>query len=338
MIKPKFGVGIPTGTEGLMYPIPFAKARDNIRIARVAEKLGYDSVWGNDHISTQHYVRAEFDCAPNYYEPLLTLCAIAENTVSLKVATALLVVPFRHPVMIAKELATLDHLSNGRLIVGVGIGAYREEFEAMMGRKATAINRGQMLDESLNVLSSIFEGESVSHRGQYFDINEVQSYPKPIQNPFPFYIGGNSPKGWERTARFGQGWIPAVLTPDEIRLGVAKIHQYCAKQGRDPKNLEIAPQLSVSIGKTREEAMDKFCRSQLFQHMESLKKSTLRDQDTSRYEDRNLIGTADDIRLQINAYLEAGVTTFSALLFAVDTIDEMLESMQHFSEEVMSKL
>ena len=115
MIKVKFGIGIPTGTEGLMYPVPFAKARDNIRISKAAEAFGYDSVWGNDHVSTQHYVRGEFGSPPNYYAPLITLAAIAENTTRLRVATALLVCPFRHPVNIAKELATLDHLTNGRL-------------------------------------------------------------------------------------------------------------------------------------------------------------------------------------------------------------------------------
>ena len=107
----KFGIGIPTGTEGLMYPIPFAHVRDNIKMAKAAEKLGFDSVWGNDHVSTQHYVSEEFGCAPNYYAPLITLAAIAENTTTLKVATALLVFPFRNPAIIAKELATLDQPS-----------------------------------------------------------------------------------------------------------------------------------------------------------------------------------------------------------------------------------
>ena len=122
-MKANFGLGIATGTEGLMYPIPYSSARDVVDLSIYAEKLGFHSVWGNDHITTQHYVREEFNQPPRYYAPLLTLAAIAERTTTLKVATALLVLPFRNPLVMAKEIATLDQLSNGRLLLGVGLGA-----------------------------------------------------------------------------------------------------------------------------------------------------------------------------------------------------------------------
>ena len=334
----KFGVGIPTGTEGLMYPVPFAKARDNIKISVLAEKLGYDSVWGNDHVSTQHYVRGVFPSPPNYYAPLPVLASIAENTTKLKVATALLVFPFRNPAMIAKEVATVDQLSGGRLILGVGIGAYREEFIAMEGEKAKKIHRGTLLDESLEVVDRLFKEESVTHKGEYYDLQEVQSYPKPLQNPFPFYIGGNSPQGRYRTARFGMGWLPAVLTPQEIKQGVGEIKQYCEEFGRSHEEIDIAPQLSVAIGPTKEKALEKFQKSQLFHHMESLKKSTLKNQDASDYSSRNLIGTPEDVMEIISQYAEAGVNTFSALLFADNSLESFMESMQQFSEDIMAKL
>jgi probable F420-dependent oxidoreductase len=333
--KARFGIGIPTGTEGLMYPVPFAGARDNIRLSRAAEDLGYDSVWGNDHISTQHYVSKAFPHPPNYYAPLMILAAIAENTTRLKVATALLVVPFRHPAVIAKELATLDRLSGGRLIVGVGIGAYREEFEAMMGPRSGSVHRGRLLDEALEVLIRIFREERVTHEGKYFHLHELQSYPKPLQDPFPFYIGGNSPAGRLRTARFGQGWLPAILTPDEIREAVKEIQGHCEKHRRDFAGIDIAPQLCVSLGRTHEEAMEKFKKSQLYHHVESLKKSTLKDQDTGLVEERNLIGTPDEVSEHIRRYIDAGVTTFSAMLFAVNTVDEKIEAMEYFAKEVM---
>ncbi len=338
MKKINFGVGIPPGTEGLMYPIPFAKARDNIRISQKAEEFGFDSVWGNDHVSTQHYVRKEFPKPQNYYAPLLILTAIAENTKRIKVATALLVVPFRHPVNIAKELTTLDHLTDGRLLVGVGIGAYREEFEAMNGEKAKAVKRGDYLDECLTVLHKIFREDVVTHKGEYFDIQSLQSYPKPLQNPFPFYIGGNSPQGWERTARFATGWLPAVLTPGEIKKACDAIRSYCDTYQRDFNQIDIAPQMGVSIGKTQEEAIAKFKRSQLNKHLESLKKSTLKNQDPGQIAERNLIGSPQQILDQIGAFIKAGVTTFSALLFAVNTVDEFIESMQFFAEEVIRKI
>ena len=331
----KFGIGIPTGTEGLMYPIPFAHVRDNIKMAKAAEKLGFDSVWGNDHVSTQHYVSEEFGCAPNYYAPLITLAAIAENTTTLKVATALLVFPFRNPAIIAKELATLDQLSGGRTIIGVGIGAYREEFEAMEGAAAQGVNRGEMLDESLEMVARLFKEERVTMKGKYFDLQGVQSYPKPVQDPFPFYIGGNNPNGRRRVAKYGTGWLPAVLTPGEIKAGVEDIARLCEAEGRDIKDIDIAPQLSISIARTKEEACKKFERSQLYKHLVSLKKSTLKDQDASNYMERNLIGTPDEISEQIQKYKEAGVTTCSAMLFAANTVDSFIEDMQLFSEEVM---
>ncbi|MEH7251179.1 LLM class flavin-dependent oxidoreductase [Neobacillus niacini] len=333
----KFGVGIPTGTEGLIYPVPFATARDNIKISIAAEALGFDSVWGNDHVSTQHYVREEFNQPPNYYSPLLTLASIAENTTKLKLGTALLVIPFRNPVMIAKELATLDQLSNGRVIAGVGLGAYREEFVAMFGSKAKEMHRGNMIDESLYILDQLFKEEVFSYEGKYFDVKDVQTYPRPVQNPFPIYIGGNAEAGKLRTAKYGQGWLPAVLTPEEVKKGVEDIGEFCVQFNRNPGEIDIAPQLVISIAKTREEGVSRFESSQTYKHLESLKKSTLKNQDTQTYENRNLIGTPDEIGEKIQEYIKAGVTTFSGLLFANNTVDEMLESMQFFSEEVMSK-
>ena len=162
--KIKFGIGIPTGEEGLMYPIPFASANDNIVLAQKAEKMGYDSVWGNDHVLTQEYVKKEFGCAPRYYSPLVTLAAIAQATTKIKLSTALLVVPFRHPVMIAKEVATLDNLSNGRVQLGVGIGAYIEEFKNMFGPRVDGYKRGEMLDEGLKALRMLWEGKPCSFK------------------------------------------------------------------------------------------------------------------------------------------------------------------------------
>lgn len=123
-----FSVGLPTGMEGLMYPIPFAGIEEMITIACQAEELGYDGVWGNDHMNTQIYVRQEFNTPPNYWEVLITLTVIAANTGRLKIGTGVLVPALRHDIVVlAKQIATLDHVSHGRLILGMGVGAYREE-------------------------------------------------------------------------------------------------------------------------------------------------------------------------------------------------------------------
>src|SRR5699024_12197116 len=123
----------------------------------------------------------------------------------------------------------------GAASIGVGIGAYREEFEAMEGAAAQGVNRGEMLDESLEMVARLFKEERVTMKGTYFDLQGVQSYPKPVQDPFPFYIGGNNPSGRRRVAKYGTGWLPAVLTPGEIKAGVEDIARLCEAEGRDIK-------------------------------------------------------------------------------------------------------
>ena len=330
-----FGLGISTGAEGLMYPIPYATARDIVDISVWAEKLGFDSVWGNDHITTQRYVLQEFGRQPNYYAPLILLTAIAERTVRLKVATALLVIPFRNPVVVAKELSTLDHISGGRLLVGVGLGAYREEFEAEFGAKANQMVRGKLFDESISMMDRMFNEEYVDASGEYFDLVNVQSFPKPIQKPFPFYFGGNSEKGFARTARYGTGWLPFNLTTEEIAESVKKLQDKCAEIGR-PYDIDVAPQFCISIAKTHEEAVQKFEASQIYKHTISLEQSTLKGRNTSDYTKRNIIGSPDEVLERIEAYRDAGVTTFSALLFANNTLEETKEDLQYFSEKIIA--
>ncbi len=333
--KVKFGLGISTGAEGLMYPIPYADVHDIIDISVLAEKLGFDSVWGNDHITTQQYVYDEFGRQPRYYAPLLTLAAIAQRTTTLKVATGLLVIPFRNPAIVAKELSTLDHISDGRLLVGVGLGAYREEFEAEFGAKAADMVRGKLFDESIEMIHRIFTEEKVSAAGEYFDLRDIRSYPKPVQEFFPFYFGGNSEKGLSRTVRYGRGWLPFDLTVEEIASGVERLKEKCAEAGR-PYDIDVAPQFCISIGRTHEEACAKFERSQIYKHTISLEQSTLKGKKASDYTQRNLVGSPEEIIERIEAYRAAGVTTFSALLFANNTLEETREDMHFFSESVIS--
>lgn len=336
-MKANFGLGIATGTEGLMYPIPYSSARDVVDLSVYAEKLGFHSVWGNDHITTQNYVSEEFNQPPRYYAPLLTLAAIAERTTTLKLATALLVLPFRNPLVMAKEIATLDHLSNGRLLLGVGLGAYREEFEAEFGAQAEGMVRGEMLNESMEIMHKLFTEDRVTYQGKYFDIQNAQCWPHPVQEPFAFYFGGNTTKGYNRVAKWGTGWLPALLTPTEVKDGVTALTAELEAVGRSIKEIDVAPQISVSIAKTHEEAVARYEKSQIYRHSCSLGKSTMKGKDATNYLERNLIGSVDEVKAQVERYIEAGVNTFSALIFADNTLEETRDHMQFFSEEIISK-
>src|SRR5499425_1126076 len=280
----RFGVHIPTCIEGMMYPIPFAKPSDILPTAMLCEQLGFDSVWGNDHMTTQRYVQSEFPNPPNFYEPLITFSYVAARTTKLRVATGIIVLPMRNMPVLAKQVATLDQLSGGRVILGVGTGAYREEYEALYPDTRDA-RRGEIVDEGLRALRLLFTERKASFRGKHVRFLDVECFPKPRQAPLPMYAGGNHPEVRRRAGEYGEGWMPAVLSPEELKQGVDDVQRAAAKAGRDGTRIDIAPQFAVSIGRTRAEADRRFRGSQLFKHLESLAKSTLREQ-TGGFEQR----------------------------------------------------
>jgi probable F420-dependent oxidoreductase len=329
----RFGVHIPTCIEGMMYPVPFAKPSDILPTALLCEELGFDSVWGNDHMTTQRYVQQEFAEAPNFFEPLITFSYCAGRTTRLRFATGIIVLPMRNMPVLAKQVATLDQLSGGRLILGVGAGAYREEYEALFP-DARGVRRGTIVDEGMQALRLLFTERKATFRGSTVHFEGVECFPKPAQDPMPIYAGGNHPEVRRRAGQYGQGWMPAVLSPEEIARGIEDVHRAAAAAGRDGAAIDIAPQFAVSIGRTRDEADRRFRGSQLFKHLESLKKSTLREQ-TGGFEQRNLIGSPEEISERIRVYERAGVTTCSGMLFVAGSVAEMREAIELFGREVL---
>jgi len=332
----RFGVAMPTATEGMMYPIPYADIEQAVELAVAADRMGYDSVWGNDHVSTQAYVRSEFEDPPRFYDPITYLTFVAAKAPRIKIGTAVMVLPFRHPVVAAKQIATLDQLSNGRLILGVGIGAYREEFAAMW--RGRNLHRGDYTRECIEALQSLFDERRSSYEGTYISFEDVESYPKPVQDPLPILSGGNAPGTRQRAGALCQGWMPACLTVDEISSGMSDIERVADEHDRElPPDFDVALQVAVSIGATHEAAIKSFEASQIYAHTRSLSKSTLKGKQAD-YQDRNLIGTADGVAEQIAAYRDAGVTTMAALLFTCDTVPETIEAMEEFANDVIPVL
>ncbi|MFA9430745.1 LLM class flavin-dependent oxidoreductase [Egicoccus sp. AB-alg2] len=335
-MTPRFGLGVPTGTEGMMYPVPYADVQEAVELSVAAEELGFDSVWGNDHLSTQAYVREEFADPPRFFDPLGYLAYVAAKTQRIRLATCILVLPFRHPVVAAKQLATIDQLSGGRLVVGVGIGAYREEYEAL--HPDVQLHRGRYAEEALRSLQLLFDERRASFEGEFIRFADVESYPKPLQQPLPLLSGGNSAGSKDRAGRLVDGWLPACLTPAEMAAGLASIRESAASVGRElPEHFEVALQLGVSVAATQEEAESRFRSSQVYKHMESLSASTLKDQQDGDLLARNLVGTPDQVADRIQEYLDAGVQTFAGLLFACDTVGETLKAMETFRSDVMER-
>lgn len=330
-------VGLPTCMEGMMYPVPFATAEEVIDTGLLAEKLGYHSIWGNDHMTTQSYVRAQFEAPPNFWEPLITYAYIAAQTKNLKFGTGMLVLPMRRDiVVVAKQVATLDVLSRGRLILGVGVGAYREEFEAL--QPDWKVNRGELLEEAVQAIRMLFDYRSATFNGKYLSFNDVEMYPKPVQVPLPIYFGGNNQNAVRRTAMYGQGWMPALMPFDQLSKSVEIMHETAVAHGRDPKSLEVAMQLVCFVAKTHEEAVSRFRQSQMYEHLVSLRSSTLKDQVGANMEEINLIGSADEIIEKVKRYQEAGLTHLCGTYFCAQTVDELHQQMQVFAEEVVPNL
>jgi probable F420-dependent oxidoreductase len=333
----RVSAGLPTGMEGLTYPIPFSDPENIIRIAQAAETFGYDSVWGNDHMTTQHYVRAEYPVPPRFWEPLVTYAFVLSNTKTLKVGTGILVLPMRRDIVVtAKQIATLDHFSKGRLEIGVGIGAYREEFDAL--QPDSPLRRGDIVDEGVQALRTLFTDRVASFEGKFYRFRDVELWPKTFQSRIPIYIGGNNANNLRRTIAWGDGWLPAGIHVERLRQNIKTLHRMAEEAGRDPKTIEVCPQFVVHIGPTRAAALDRFRQSQMNKHLTSLRKSTLKDQGAISHEEINLIGTAAEVVDKALAYREAGVTHLLGLYFAANTVDELIDQMQIFAEEVTPKI
>jgi probable F420-dependent oxidoreductase len=330
----RFGVALPTCTEGMIYPVPFASPEEVVQVAVRAERLGYHAVMGNDHLSTQAYVRDRWPEPPNYYEPLLTYAYCAARTARIRLMTGVIVMPMREPVLLAKQVATLDRLSRGRVTLGLGVGAYREEFEATHPR-LRRVTRSELLEEGIHSLRALFGERRASFHGRHYEFEDVEAFPKPLQDPLPIFSAGNAEGSIRRAAELCEGWLPAALGPERLAAGRDRLHALAAAAGRDPAAIEIAPQLLVCIGRTAEAAEREFKRSQAYEHLLSLQRSTLRGFDVESYVAMNLVGSVEEICERVDRYRNAGADHLAGLLFVGNSVAEMNEQVQLFAETVM---
>jgi probable F420-dependent oxidoreductase len=215
-----------------------------VELAVLAEDLGFDAVWMGEHIFNIGYIADRLGDRP-YYAPLAMLAYIAARTKRIRLGTSVIVLPNYHPATLAKFVATLDHLCAGRLILGVGCGGNRPEFEAM---DLAFEDRGHVANEMLEVIRALFTQARASHHGRHWNFDDVVFSPKPLQNPFPIWVGSlsASPPSLRRTAHYGAGWQPAALTPAEFAAGAETIRTMARKAGRDGEGITMC--ISLTIG------------------------------------------------------------------------------------------
>jgi probable F420-dependent oxidoreductase len=220
----KFGVWIPNLRQ-LATPALI------LGTAVRAEALGYDSIWASDHVVVPNAYLERFGAA--VYDPLVTLAVAAGATRRVTLGTTVLIVPYRPPVLTAKMVSTLDALSGGRFVLGIGVGWVPEE-SAALGVPFEA--RGAMTDEYLAAMRELWTSPAPSFAGRYASFDRLVFEPKPLTKPHvPVWVGGHGRLSLRRAAALGAAWHPINLGPDELRAGVAEIDRLCAEHGRSDR-------------------------------------------------------------------------------------------------------
>ena len=217
-----------------------------VQVAQLAEELGYESVWTFEHVivpvdyeSKYPYNKSGKMGAPpetNFVDPLIALTAVAASTSTIRLATGVNILSQVNPIYIAKQEASLDFMSNGRFMLGVGIGWLKEEFEAL---GVPFERRGARFDDYVEGMRKIWSGDVVEHESDFISWSNFKSYPLPIQNPFPVVMGGVKGKIFERIAKYGDGWYAPAGDPLELKGHLESLRQACDAIGRDISEIEI---------------------------------------------------------------------------------------------------
>lgn len=329
----QYGLGIPTCREGLAYPSGFADLATIAEMAREAERLGFDALWGNDHLATQRVVMDTLPEPPSFYEPLITFAYLAGQTTRIRLVVGTVVAPLRATVLLAKQAATLDRASGGRLVLGLGIGAYREEFEAIANPPPKA-NRGRWMEETVQALRLLFEQRRAGFAGRYVRFDEIEVYPKPVQRPLPLYLSGNSPDAVRRAGRLADGLIVAGLSPEQAREQATLFRAAAREAGRDPQGLAVCAQVWVGVGESAGDARDTLERSQHFRRIAALAPDADREDLVRAFTRGNLLGSADEIATRIAEYAAAGVDHL-ALIFLAQDVADLLRGARLFGREII---
>jgi probable F420-dependent oxidoreductase len=310
-----FGFALP-GRGALAVPDVLVK------LAAKADDLRYTSLFVTDHVVIPTTYRSKYpysttgqaasDWHQGYLEPLALMSYLAGVTKRVKLGTSVLVVPYRNPVVTAKMLATLDVLSGGRLILGVGVGWLEEEFEALAAPPYA--ERGRVTDEYIRLMRECWTREPVQYKGRYYAMAEMSIMPKPRQaGGIPIWAGGHTDAALRRTGELADGWHPigfrppAVLTPEEYAEKVAIIHGWARKAGRDPGDIALSFRVPLDLVSARA-------------------KRPVGDRQPFR-------GTAAEVIADIKAYQALGVTHFVFDMVPPD-LRLQLAMMERFAEEV----
>jgi probable F420-dependent oxidoreductase len=228
-----------------------------IDMAKSAEGVGVDSLWTVEHVVVPVGYESPYPYSPtgkmpgnredfDVPDPLIWMSFVAAHTTTIKLGTGILILPQRNALVVAKEVATLDAMSGGRVLLGVGVGWLREEFEAL---GASFSDRGKRLDEQIEVLRAVWTGSPAEFHGTYTQFGPLYSRPAPARGTVPLVIGGHSEAAARRAGRLGDGFFPGAGSIEELTHLLAIVRSTADEHGRDPDAIEITTGAIVSSSK-----------------------------------------------------------------------------------------
>jgi probable F420-dependent oxidoreductase len=322
--SPSIGIRLPNSG-------PLASPAAILEVALLSESLGFDSVWVHDHLAWPSSRRTHFaagsieavrDQSPHFFESLSVLAVLAGATRRIRLGTSGLVLPWRDPRVLAKQLATIHEMSGGRLVAGVAIGRFEDEFEA---QQVPYRERGRITDEHLACLAAILDPSSVTtFHGVRVQIATAEYFPKP--RDFLIWICGMSAQAHQRVVRFGRGWLPGPLTPEEYRAAGRVLAGRLAEAGRSPDEITWGLEIFTALAPTDAEAHAIARRSLEHQWGDAVSGAA-----------HALVGSSETIARRMHEYRAAGVTHFEVKFLCHD-LDMMRGMIRSYARDVVPRL
>ncbi|PKB74284.1 MAG: hypothetical protein BZY72_02650 [SAR202 cluster bacterium Io17-Chloro-G8] len=230
---------------GTSVPLP-AYTIDPAFMAKKSEDLGFESIWYAEHAAVPVHSDSPFPATggeipwtySHFTDPYIALARASGATSKIMLGTGITLVPERNPLLLAKEIASLDRFSGGRFLFGIGTGWLKEETEMMGGDFE---HRWTQTREAIEVMKELWTKEEAEYHGRYFDFPLVKSYPKPLQKPYPpIILGGMAKNVLRRVVAHADGWLPNRVTPADVEESRKKLDAMAAEAGRDPKSITIS--------------------------------------------------------------------------------------------------